>query len=79
MDEKALSELKGMLQDLLWLNAVIATELIQVTENTSTILRRSPPPASCLTDHNALRTIALDIAEKYRPNTPLRQHIEGHQ
>ena len=33
-----------MLADLLWLNAVIATELIQITENTSAILRKSPPP-----------------------------------
>ena len=36
-------EIKEMLADLIWLNALIATELIQVTENTSAILRKSPP------------------------------------
>ena len=41
MQEK---ETKEMLADLIWLNAVIATELIQITENSSAILRKSPPP-----------------------------------
>ena len=40
------AELKSMLADLIWLNALIATELIQVTENTSAIMRKSPPPES---------------------------------
>jgi hypothetical protein len=72
-------ETKEMLKDLLWLNAVIATELIQVTENTSAILRKSPPPESCLVEHNELRKTALSIAEKYRPGTMLKQHITKHQ
>ena len=72
-------ELKEMLADLLWLNAVIATELIQVTENTSAILRKSPPPESCLVEHNELRKTALAIAEKYRAGTVLAQHILRHQ
>ncbi len=42
-----------MLADLIWLDALIATELIQVTENTSAILRKSPPPETCLKDHQA--------------------------
>ncbi len=36
-------EFKEMLADLIWLNALIATELIQVTENSSAILRKSSP------------------------------------
>jgi len=72
-------ETKEMLRDLLWLNAVIATELIQVTENTSAILRKSPPPESCLIEHNELRKTALAIAERYRPGTMLKQHITKHQ
>ncbi len=70
---------KEMLADLLWLNAVIATELIQVTENTSAILRKSPPPAACIAEHAELRATVLAIAEKYRPGTMLRQHIIGHE
>jgi hypothetical protein len=72
-------EMKEMLRDLIWLNAVIATELIQVTENTSAILRNSPPPASCLADHRALRETALAIAERYRAGTALGRHLGMHQ
>ena len=70
---------KEMLADLLWLNAVIATELMQITENTSQILRKSPPPESCLVEHHELRKTALAMAEKYRPGTVLGQHILKHQ
>ena len=72
-------ENRQMLADLIWLNAVIATELIQITENTSAILRKSPPPASCLRDHSDLRATALAIAERYRPNAALARHIGEHQ
>jgi hypothetical protein len=72
-------EIKEMLADLIWLNALIATELIQVTENSSSILRKSPPPKTCLVEHNALRETALSLAEKYRPGTMLAQHLGKHQ
>jgi hypothetical protein len=72
-------ETREMLADLIWLNALIATELIQVTENTSAILRNAPPPASCLTEHNTLRATALKIAEKYRKGSALAQHLGAHQ
>jgi hypothetical protein len=70
---------REMLADLIWLNALIATELIQVTENTSAILRNAPPPASCLADHAALRATALEIAEKYRDTSALARHLGAHQ
>ncbi|GEM_PF-171687 len=72
-------EEKAMLADLIWLNAVIATELIQITENTSAILRKEPPPQSCLEEHCALRNVALAIADRYRPGTGLKEHLVGHQ
>jgi hypothetical protein len=72
-------EIKEMLADLIWLNALIATELIQITENSSSILRKSPPPQSCLQEHNALRETALFMAEKYHPGTMLSQHLGKHQ
>ena len=71
-------ETRAMLADLIWLNAVIATELIQVTENVSSIMRQSPPPESCIRDHNRLREQALRIAEKYGSGTALREHLAGH-
>ncbi|NYT17798.1 MAG: hypothetical protein GKC06_07320 [Methanomicrobiales archaeon] len=70
---------KEMLKDLIWLNAVIATELIQITENVSSILRHGPPPESCLVDHNRLRQQALTIVEKYRDEPALREHLLGHR
>lgn len=71
--------MKEMLADLIWLNTLIATELIQITENSSSILRQSPPPETCLQEHHALRETALVIAEKYRPGTMLSQHLGKHQ
>ena len=73
------TEIREMLADLVWLNALIATELIQVTENTSAILRKSPPPEGCMLEHAALRATALKMAEKYRSGTMLAQHLTGHQ
>jgi hypothetical protein len=73
------SDTQLMLKDLVWLNAVIATELIQVTENTSAILRKTPPPENCIRQHNELRRTALAIAEKYKPGTMLAEHLGGHQ
>jgi hypothetical protein len=73
------TDTREMLADLVWLNAVIATELIQITENTSAILRKSSPPASCLAEHHELRRTALAMAEKYRPGTMLAEHLGQHQ
>jgi hypothetical protein len=73
------TEVAELLRDLVWLNAVIATELIQITENSSAILRKSPPPESCLRDHQSLRETALQIAERCRPGTALKEHLTNHQ
>lgn len=73
------NEVKEMLADLIWLNALIATELIQITENSSSVLRKSPPPDTCIQEHQALRKTALMIAERYRPGTMLLQHVGKHQ
>jgi hypothetical protein len=72
------SEFKQLLGELVWLNAVIATELIQITENTSAILREGNVPESCLEEHRMLRSVAVNIADRVRPGTALRQHVEKH-
>ena len=72
-------ETREMLADLIWLNALIATELIQITENSSAIARKASPPASCLAEHHSLRETALAMAEKYRPGTMLARHLGQHQ
>ncbi len=73
------NDLAELLRDLVWLNAVIATELIQITENSSAILRKSPPPDSCLRDHQVLRETALLMATRARPGTALADHLTKHQ
>ena len=77
MDE--IDDIREMLRDLLWLNAVLVTEVIQITENTSSLIRNAPPPARCLEEHLALRQTALQIAEKYRKEEALREHLMGHR
>ena len=72
-------DMADMLRDLIWLNAVIATELIQQTENSSVMARNAPPPASCILEHQAIRETALAIADRYRPGTALHAHLKGHQ
>jgi len=71
-------EIKEMLADLIWLNALIATELIQVTR-TVFDPQEITTPQTCLMEHNALRETALSLAEKYRPGTMLAQHLGKHQ
>ena len=72
-------DIMAVLGDLVWIQALIATELIQITENTSMLARNAPPPGRCLTEHHELRLATLAIAEKYRPVTELRTHLTGHQ
>ncbi len=72
-------DIMEILADLVWIQALVATELIQITENTSVLARNAPPPGRCLTEHHDLRMTALAIAEKYRPDPGLRTHIQGHQ
>jgi hypothetical protein len=78
-DDERYHELLEVLRDLVWLNAVITTELVQITENTSSIMRGCPPPESCLTQHQAIRDEALRISERYSKDKSLREHICGHQ
>ena len=76
---KDLKEIKEMLGELLWLNSVIATELIQIAENTETMPRnRANATANHKLRVEALN-IALNIAERYKPNTGLKEHLLKHQ
>lgn len=79
MESDTLERIEEMLGDLVWLNAVIATELIQITENSSSILRKEAPPETCREDHNALRAEALRIAGQYSHDATLHRHLNRHQ
>lgn len=64
---KLLLYIKNMLSDLIYINSIIATELIKVTENLavqrygSDFLEKS----SCIEEHNKLSDDILDVVEKY--------------
>ena len=59
-------EIKELLKDLILINSIIATEALQITENTSKIARNSQEvPKACLKSHGALRKQVIEMLEKY--------------
>ncbi|MHA2393571.1 MAG: hypothetical protein ACXAEX_16665 [Promethearchaeota archaeon] len=66
--------IKNMLADLIYINGIIATELIKVTENTATIRRGEEflNKTACLSEHNQLNEKIIEILKKYlKPNDDL--------
>lgn len=80
-DEKELKELKELLMDLIWINGVVATELIRITENTAAILRGGQKESSCGPQHTKINTQIIEILEKYLPEktVTLREHVLKHE
>ena len=71
-------QLDEMLQDLIKINAVIATELIQLVENSNRQIR-GEIPESCRVQHGTLRKEVIEIAEKWNDNCAmLRKHNLDH-
>lgn len=67
-----------LLKDLVKINAVIATELIQLVENSSKQLR-GDIPESCKMQHGELRKEVVELAEKWSNNCNiLRSHNLKH-
>ncbi|MBD3227491.1 MAG: hypothetical protein GF329_04810 [Candidatus Lokiarchaeota archaeon] len=70
-----------LLKDLIYLNSVIATELIKITENTSRIARHEKPPESCLTEHAEIEKQVIKICENACPEkiSILKKHVLEHE
>ena len=76
--------IKNMLADLIYVNGVIATELIKVTENTA-IIRHGEgflDKTSCLSEHHEINRRVIEIVKKYQ-RTPedivgLETHVLKH-
>lgn len=79
MEKETQEDLQQLLRDLIWLNGVIATELIQLVENSSASLRGSVPE-KCLLQHHELREQALKIVGRHCQNqaSSLEKHVLGH-
>ncbi|MHA1784912.1 MAG: hypothetical protein ACTSVY_15035 [Candidatus Helarchaeota archaeon] len=59
-------EVKDLLKDLILINSIIATEIIQITENTSKIARKSDEvPPNCVDSHTKLRSQIIELLKKY--------------
>ncbi len=74
-----LSEIKSILKELIFISAVDATETIQVTENTSKMLR-GEVPEGCQVSHFRLRENIVDSASKWNEEKvkDLKKHLFGH-
>ena len=72
------NETTELLKDLIKINAVIATELIQLVENSSRQIRGEIPD-SCKVQHGTLKKEIIEIAEKWHDSCHmLREHNLGH-
>lgn len=78
---KEVKELKEILRELIWLNGVIATELIRITENTAAILSGKEKADSCTLEHAKINEQIIEILEKNLPEKTrtLKKHILGHE
>ena len=71
-------EISQMLRDLIKINSIIATELIQLVENSSRGLR-GDIPESCKIQHNNLKKEIVEIAERWNNDCEiLKEHNLKH-
>jgi len=72
--------IKNMLADLIYLNGIIASELIKVTENTATIRRGEEflNETTCLAEHNQLNKKIIEILKKYQKTTEDLAGLDSH-
>ena len=73
------TELVDLLKDMIKINAVIATELIQLVENSSRQIRWEIPESKKV-QHGTLKKEIVEIAEKGHDNCRmLTEHNIGHE
>ncbi|MFW9939782.1 MAG: hypothetical protein ACFFFT_01985 [Candidatus Thorarchaeota archaeon] len=72
--------IKNMLSDLIYINGIIATELIQVTENTATIRHGEKflNKTTCIAEHNQLNKKIIEILKKYQRTPEDLEGLESH-
>jgi len=72
--------IKNMMADLIYINGIIATELIKVTENTATIRRGEEflNKSTCPAEHNQLNKKIIEILKKYQKTAEDLAGLESH-
>lgn len=82
MSEKVsiLSSIQKMLADLIYINSIIATELIKITENTATIRHGEEflSETSCPIEHYELCKSIIQIVKKYQKQQTDIAILEAH-
>ena len=85
---KLLIYMKNMFSDLIYVNSIIATELVKITENLAAIRHGEDflEKRTCLTEHNDLNQEIINILDKYNKTSEevirmerLKKHILKHQ
>jgi len=76
-----MERLEELLKDLIWLNGVIATELIRITENTASILMGRDAVSPCGPQHMKINEQIIEILEKHLPERVgiLKEHVLKHK
>ncbi|MFO8020727.1 MAG: hypothetical protein R6U96_19040 [Promethearchaeia archaeon] len=72
--------IKDMLCDLVYLNGVIAGELIKITENTAAMRRGEDflKKSKCIPEHEKLNEKIIEIIKKYKPKQEDHEDLEKH-
>jgi hypothetical protein len=72
--------LKAMIADLIFVNGVIATELINITENTAAIRHGEEflNNSSCQSEHHELNKRLIQILKKYQKIPDAMAILEDH-
>ena len=84
---KLLLYMKTMFSDLIYINSIIATELVKITENLAAIRHGEDflEKSTCLTEHDELNQEIINILDKYNKTSDevirierLKKHILKH-
>ena len=84
---KLLLYMKNMFSDLIYVNSIIATELVKITENLAAIRHGEDflEKSTCLTEHDELNQEIINILDKYNKTSEevvrlerLKKHILKH-
>lgn len=72
--------IKNMLSDLIYLNGIIVTELINITENTAAIRKGEDflEKSACISEHNELKAQIIEIIKKYKDKPKDHELLEKH-
>ena len=72
--------IKNMLSDLIYLNGIIVTELINITENTAAIRKGEEflKNSSCISEHNELKEKVIELVKKYKTKPEDHEILEKH-